>query len=336
MNASLLATNRLEWIDIAKGVGIILVVVGHTGRGLSAVYFPDGTGFLQSMDKAIYAFHMPLFFLLSGITFGMRPPSTIQPALLNRALRFFYTLVVWTYAFLGMRALAGDMSNAGGSWLDLLQAPLPPFAHFWFLWALLINMVLFAVLRLEMRSILPDILFWTVATFVSVAVSFTVNLPQQFAPWLGHALDYSFVFTVGGIIGSSQLVRAVPSLTIASLGSLLFVFFLWASISIELPINDVVGGLVLSLLLLLPLITLSTYLGRSAGGRALAFLGVISLAIYVMHIIFSAGIRIALINGGYFDLKLHLVSGIFAGILGPLLVYLMARRANMLRILGLA
>jgi surface polysaccharide O-acyltransferase-like enzyme len=266
----------------------------------------------------------------------MRPPSTIQPALLSRSLRIFYALVIWTYAFLGMRALAGDMSNAGGSWHDLLQAPLPPFAHFWFLWALLINIILFAILRLGMRSILPDLWFWTVATIVSVAVNFTVSLPQQFAPWLGPALNYSFVFTVGGLIGSSHFVRATPSLTIASLGSLLFVFFLWASMSIELPINRVASGLVLSLLLLLPVITISTHLGRSGGGRALAFLGVISLAIYVIHTIFSAGIRIALINGGYFNLHLHLVMGISAGILGPLLVYLAARRANMLRILGLA
>lgn len=44
---------RVEWVDVAKGIGIILVVLGHN----------------QSPDyiiKFIYSFHMPLFFFLSG------------------------------------------------------------------------------------------------------------------------------------------------------------------------------------------------------------------------------------------------------------------------------
>lgn len=45
-----------KWIDIAKGIGIFLVIVGHS-------HCPP---FLQ---KIIFAFHMPLFFFLSGYTF---------------------------------------------------------------------------------------------------------------------------------------------------------------------------------------------------------------------------------------------------------------------------
>ena len=45
---------RIQWIDLCKGLGICLVVLGHTLRNdLSLVY--------------IYGFHMPLFFFLSGI-----------------------------------------------------------------------------------------------------------------------------------------------------------------------------------------------------------------------------------------------------------------------------
>lgn len=48
---------RLAWIDIAKGIGIILMVVGHT------IPFRSWAG------HAIFSFHMPLFFILSGWTF---------------------------------------------------------------------------------------------------------------------------------------------------------------------------------------------------------------------------------------------------------------------------
>lgn len=47
--------NRCKHIDIAKGIGIILVVLGHS--------VPHNT----YLGMVIYSFHMPLFFLLSGV-----------------------------------------------------------------------------------------------------------------------------------------------------------------------------------------------------------------------------------------------------------------------------
>lgn len=44
---------HIEWIDIAKGIGIILVIAGHT--------------FSMDIIYPVYAFHLPLFFLLSGL-----------------------------------------------------------------------------------------------------------------------------------------------------------------------------------------------------------------------------------------------------------------------------
>ena len=57
-------TKRLDWIDIAKGIGIILVVLGHTL--VPQVRETDFAGFLWIF---IYNFHMPLFFFLSGYLF---------------------------------------------------------------------------------------------------------------------------------------------------------------------------------------------------------------------------------------------------------------------------
>lgn len=49
-------TKRIEWIDIAKGIAILFVIVGHS---LGAY----GGGFITNV---IFAFHMPIFFILSG------------------------------------------------------------------------------------------------------------------------------------------------------------------------------------------------------------------------------------------------------------------------------
>ena len=44
---------RNQWIDIAKGIGILLVVIGHSSIPIF-------------MSNFIWAFHMPLFFICSG------------------------------------------------------------------------------------------------------------------------------------------------------------------------------------------------------------------------------------------------------------------------------
>ncbi len=47
---------RIEYIDIARGIGILLVVMGHNDFAVVSPF----------MYKVIYSFHMPLFFFLSG------------------------------------------------------------------------------------------------------------------------------------------------------------------------------------------------------------------------------------------------------------------------------
>lgn len=53
---------RVKWIDIAKGITIIFVVMGHTIQA----YCQD----LDILFKIIYSFHMPAFFIISGLTFS--------------------------------------------------------------------------------------------------------------------------------------------------------------------------------------------------------------------------------------------------------------------------
>ena len=50
--------NRIETFDIARGIGILLMVMGHTGFGFE-------------FSRVIHTFHMPLFFFVSG--FFYRP-----------------------------------------------------------------------------------------------------------------------------------------------------------------------------------------------------------------------------------------------------------------------
>ena len=49
----------IKWLDIARGYGILLVILGHIG--------------VAGGERWIYTFHMPLFFFLSGYTINVHP-----------------------------------------------------------------------------------------------------------------------------------------------------------------------------------------------------------------------------------------------------------------------
>ena len=59
---------RIDWIDTAKGLCMILVIVGHT--------LPYG----NLMRNFIFSFHMPAFFFLTGYTARRRIPGRALPA----------------------------------------------------------------------------------------------------------------------------------------------------------------------------------------------------------------------------------------------------------------
>lgn len=72
---------RQEYIDIAKGLGILCVVYGHT------------FGF-DEFGNFVYLFHMPLFFILSGAFLGMR--KGVVGEVYNKTKRLLIPYVIFT------------------------------------------------------------------------------------------------------------------------------------------------------------------------------------------------------------------------------------------------
>lgn len=73
--------SRIQYIDMAKGLTILLVIVGHIDT-------------VNVLEAAIYSFHMPMFFILSG--YFMK----IQLRISEAFKKLFRTLIV-TYLVVG-------------------------------------------------------------------------------------------------------------------------------------------------------------------------------------------------------------------------------------------
>lgn len=84
--------SRINYIDVAKGIGILLVVFQHCLGGGTL------TDTMPATSKAIASFYMPLFFFISGYLYSLKPAkdvfyskvkSLLIPLLLIYILNFF-------------------------------------------------------------------------------------------------------------------------------------------------------------------------------------------------------------------------------------------------------
>lgn len=96
-------TKRILWIDYAKAICIYLVLLGHA-------HVPP------SVADFIYAFHMPLFFFLSGALFSFEKYASFKDFALKRFKRimvpyFLINLITYLFWLLVTKNFGEDASN---------------------------------------------------------------------------------------------------------------------------------------------------------------------------------------------------------------------------------
>ena len=114
-------TNRIGWIDAAKGIGLLCVILGHLHIPL--------------VDTWVYFFHMPLFFFLSGCVFsgGKYDFKTFISKKLRSLVIPYFTLGGGIFLFwCVLYALEG---RSGGDYMEMLKNFLVQ-EHFWTVWFL--------------------------------------------------------------------------------------------------------------------------------------------------------------------------------------------------------
>lgn len=141
-----MGSKRLDWIDIAKGIAIILVIVGHTVPNPSP------------LRHAIFSFHMPVFFILAGYTFRPKAWRELLNGSVSRLLVPYVVLAlarqVPTFLMSGAPLTGGALVSgletlAFASGVDVPGFGIAAVGMSWFLAALFTSRVLFnAMVRL--------------------------------------------------------------------------------------------------------------------------------------------------------------------------------------------
>lgn len=107
---------RIAWIDDLKGLGIVLVVVGHAVATVKLFVGDAEAGvLLDSVFSYIYSFHVPLFFFLSGLTYSCGDKGFFAFAK-KKFWRLMIPYLVWGFVSAGLFAVWGrEVVGALGS-----------------------------------------------------------------------------------------------------------------------------------------------------------------------------------------------------------------------------
>jgi uncharacterized membrane protein YcfT len=298
---------RVEWVDAARGIGIVLVVFAHDVRGLELV----GTSPLATqVDRLIYAFHMPLFFFLAGL-FARQSARRGARAFVTEKLRVIaYPYLLWSLLQGVLQVAMTSETNSHLAWRDLVAMPYQPIMQFWFLYTLFLVFILFLVchrLRIPTWGIL--------ALGVGLSLLSSRGIPPR-----GEidSLCKYFVYFALGLTLSGPLrrrlggMRPLPSLVAGAAGfGVLAVLVQRFGVQWPLAVLAAAVG------------TMGTLFFAHAASAVpglglLRTLGACSLQIYVAHSIASAAVRIALHRAGVDAPAIQLSLGTAAGILAPL------------------
>ncbi len=144
-NASRNPANRIDWVDYAKGICILLVVMMHSTLGVEKA--AGDTGWLGLVVEFSRPFRMPDFFLISGLFLGLVIDRSWLRYIDRKVVHFIYFYVLWLTIQFAFKA-PGWMSEGDTAVMlvsKYLFSFIEPFGTLWFIYML---PVFFVVTRL--------------------------------------------------------------------------------------------------------------------------------------------------------------------------------------------
>jgi acyltransferase len=286
------ATQRAAWIDAAKGIGIVAVLIGH-------VCAPAGL-----LAKAIFSFHMPLFFLISGYLFNLERNASNFRGMAWRKFRhlivpYFYSWLAVVAAWLlfvcprpfvdtpataiarvSLLSLAGYLYGIGQTNVFAPLSSITPVGPVWFLPTLFCAEIVFLFFLLATRKV-----NFVARAVGALALALTGRLIGEyvFLPWGADIGFVSIIFLFAGYeLKARDYVERADLLHLAICAAIWFLCLCTSNLSMnnraytDFPIA-LAGGIAGSILIL----SISKAAAKYA--PALAFIGQRSLVILIAH-----------------------------------------------------
>jgi uncharacterized membrane protein YcfT len=277
---------RVDWVDYAKGICIVMVVTMHSVLGVEQA--AGQTGFMHALVAFAKPFRMPDFFLISGLFLPMVINRDWRTFLDRKVVHFAYFYLLWLSIQFGFKApaFAAQASWAHAAYL-YLESFIEPFGTLWFIYLL---PIFFVVTKLTRRA--PAPLVWSLAAVLEMAhIATGWTVIDEFAA--------RFVYFYSGYLFAARVfiladrARAHPHLALAALA-------LWAVVNESLvqfgPSEWPLVSLALGLAGACAVVTTGALLAQAQWLKFLRFCGEHSIVIYLAFFLPMAATRTILFH----------------------------------------
>lgn len=313
------SSERIAWIDAARGIGITLVVFAHVlGGGNARGWFGDGVA-ARAIYDYIYLFHMPLFFFISGVvgidSMRSRPLATIG----SRVRGIAWPYLLWGLIGVLMLPLISRFMLAAPS-ADISSGLWRLFTGetSWFLWTLfMLEMLILPAARAPLPLLLAS-------SFLVYAISAKYGVFGYFTMVARNA-----PFFVLGCLCS----RSVRELRFAtgwheSVGLMTLGLLLFAGLALIMSATGsseslyLLGGVVGSAATIAWTLAIRSKFAQ----RTLQSLGLASLSIFLLHPYFQGATRELTVTFGHMDLYFAFPLIGLAALGGPWLTWALSQK----------
>ncbi len=309
-------SDRILWIDTAKMIACVLVVIGHILRGLSTSEIFTGP-LSAGLIRFVYFFHVKVFFFCSGYLYRTRCKPGFafwKKNILHKLIDLGIPYVVFTTAAYILKTLfENDINDPVHVSLfeTLLYKPESPY---WFLYVLFLMFLL--IPPVKSRKILTVYLSVSVVFFAAAEIVGQGNMPFLAEYFMSNMIWFMlgiFCAEYGWLKERVTLKRAAPA----------FLFIPAAAAVCALDIRiPVLVGLIMGAWGVLMTVCIAKLLSERVSPGLISVLSSLTMPIYLMHTLATPMIRIVLMKAGIASLVPHLLIGFIGAILLPSFAYL--------------
>ncbi|MBN8982699.1 MAG: acyltransferase family protein [Rhizobiales bacterium] len=313
------ASERVDWVDYAKGICIVMVVMMHSTLGVEAS--AGKHGFMHVLVEFARPFRMPDFFLISGLFLARVINRDWRTYLDRKVVHFFYFYFLWVAIQFAFKApsFAADHGWAHVGFL-YLETFYEPFGTLWFIYML---PVFFVLTKATLR--VPAPLIWLVAAALEMAhIQTGWTAIDEFAARFVYF--YSGYLFANYVFRFASFVQAWPIIA----GYLLAVWFVANSLLVlaDLAIRPGIS-LALGMAGALAVIAVGALLAKMKWLDGLRFCGEHSIVIYLAFFLPMVVVRVVLLKLNILDVGLVSLIDTICGVLGALAICRFAMRTGL-------
>ena len=307
------ATQRVAWVDYAKGICIVLVVAMHSTLGVEKA--AGAVSFLHGFIDWARPFRMPDFFMISGLFLASRINRPWRSYADSKIIHFAYFYVLWmSIQFLVKSTGIYQASGANGLVHEYLMGFIEPYGTLWFIYMLAV----FFLLTKALKAVPPWLVCGIAAGLEMSHLQTGATLVDEFAA--------RYVYFFAGYWMAPHIFKLAATVSQRSAFQIFSALLAWAMfnlVCVSSGVSQLPGiSLGLGFIGAMAVVSSGVLLSKFRAMEPLRYCGENSIVIYLAFFLFMAGTRslaLRYIPGANLAAIAALTT--MAGILGPLVLF---------------